>query len=105
MGLDVARLHRLPLHPARPGAEPQLWLGTIAAFIVFLAIFWAFFRYASKRVALRIWMVAATFALGSSSFPGIAGASTFFIYAAAFLPFIFESLPPRLRLIAPRVPR
>lgn len=77
----------------QPALEPSrnVWLGTIAAFIVFLAIFWAFFRYASKRDSLRIWLVGATFVLGVVVFPWNRSASTFFIYAAAFLPFLFES--------------
>lgn len=84
----------------QPALEPSryVWLGTIAAFFVFLAIFWAFFHYASRRAALRIWLVAAIFALGVVVFPWNRSGSTFFIYVAAFLPFILDR-PRRVILL------
>jgi two-component system sensor histidine kinase DesK len=76
-----------------PLMEPSLdlWLGTIAALAVFLVIFFLYFRVPDQAVSRRLWMAAATFALGLVTFPWNQGASTFFIYAAAFLPFILES--------------
>jgi two-component system sensor histidine kinase DesK len=76
-----------------PLIEPSrnLWLGTIACLIVFFAIFWRFFYTARPTDPKRLWMVGATFILGLAVFPWNRGASTFFVYAAAFLPFIVES--------------
>jgi two-component system sensor histidine kinase DesK len=76
-----------------PLLEPSrnLWLGTIAALAAFLVIFFFYFRVPDQAVSRRLWMAAATFALGLATFPWNQGASTFFIYAAAFLPFILES--------------
>lgn len=77
----------------QPILEPSLylWLGTTAALAVFFAIFHGFFRSAADGNITRLWTVGATFALGLLTFPWNRGASTFFIYAAAFLPFIIES--------------
>jgi two-component system sensor histidine kinase DesK len=76
----------------QPLLEPNLmlWLGTIACLLVFLVIFWRFF-YKAGNQQRRLWMVGATFILGLAVFPWNRGASTFFVYAAAFLPFIVES--------------
>jgi two-component system sensor histidine kinase DesK len=72
-----------------PILDPSLylWLGTIAAFAVFVGIFVAFVRSSDECHPARFWMIAATFALGLLCFPWNQGASTFFVYAAAFLPF------------------
>jgi two-component system sensor histidine kinase DesK len=77
----------------QPLLEPNriLWLGTIASLLVFLGIFWRYFYTAGPAGHSRLWMVGATFLLGLAVFPWNRGASTFFIYAAAFLPFIIES--------------
>jgi two-component system sensor histidine kinase DesK len=69
----------------------NLWLGTIACLAVFFSIFWGFFYSGVGAQPARFWMIGATFALGLATFPWNQGASTFFIYAAAFLPFILES--------------
>lgn len=76
-----------------PLMEPSrnLWLGTIACLLVFFGIFWRLFYAGSEARPTRFWMVVATFALGLAVFPWNGGASTFFIYAAAFLPFMIES--------------
>jgi two-component system sensor histidine kinase DesK len=76
-----------------PLMEPSLnvWLGTLAVLAVFLVIFFAYFRASSQAKHGRLWMAYATFALGLATFPWNQGASTFFIYAAAFLPFMLES--------------
>ncbi len=77
----------------QPLIEPSrnLWLGTIACLLVFFGIFWRFFFTGGQSEPRRLWMVGATFMLGLAVFPWNRGASTFFIYAAAFLPFIIES--------------
>jgi two-component system sensor histidine kinase DesK len=71
--------------------RPALWLATLAVFAVFVGIFALYVRASDRCLPSRFWFIAATFALGLISFPWNQGASTFFIYAAAFLPFAFES--------------
>jgi len=85
----------------RPLVEPSrsLWLGTIACLVVFLAIFRTLFYAADKARPTRFWMIGGTFVLGLAVFPWNGGASTFFIYAAAFLPFIIESSRRAITLI------
>src|ERR1700730_14792451 len=70
----------------------RLWVATLAVFAVFLAIYVAFVRASDHAHPARYWMIAATFVLGLLTFPWNAGASTFFIYAAAFLPFTVKSI-------------
>jgi two-component system, NarL family, sensor histidine kinase DesK len=64
-----------------------LWIATLAVFAVFLSIYSGLAGCAQQGRPARFWMIAASFALGLLSFPWNPGASTFFIYAAAFLPF------------------
>ncbi|HEY5214004.1 MAG TPA: sensor histidine kinase [Acidobacteriaceae bacterium] len=77
-----------------PIMEPSrhLWLGTLAVFFVFVFIMWGYIRATDEGLPTRFWMIAATFALGLITFPWNNGGSTFFVYAAAFLPFTFASL-------------
>jgi two-component system sensor histidine kinase DesK len=77
----------------QPLMEPSrsLWLGTISCLIVFLAIFWNLFRAIRKPSSTRYWLVAATFVLGLVTFPWNQGASTFFAYTGAYLPFVIHS--------------
>jgi two-component system sensor histidine kinase DesK len=76
-----------------PLFEPSrnLWLGTLAVFAVFLAIFYRYVSSTDLGQPTPSWMIAATFALGLITFPWNQGASTFFVYTAAFLPFSIES--------------
>lgn len=85
----------------QPLVEPSrnLWIGTILCLIVFLVIFRTLFYVADQALPTRIWMIGATFALGLAVFPWNGGASTFFIYAAAFLPFAIESTRRVIALI------
>jgi two-component system sensor histidine kinase DesK len=69
----------------------KVWLGTIVIFGLFLAVFAGYVRAADERKAWRFWMIGATFALGLITFPWNQGASTFFVYTAAFLPFSLKS--------------
>jgi two-component system sensor histidine kinase DesK len=73
-------------------ASLYLWLGTLAAFALFLGIFIAYVRSSDECHPARFWMIAATFVLGLLCFPWNQGASTFFVYAAAFLPFSIVSI-------------
>jgi two-component system sensor histidine kinase DesK len=77
----------------QPILDPSrnVWLGTIVIFAIFLAIFGGYVRASDERKAWRFWMIGATFALGLFTFPWNQGASTFFVYTAAFLPFSLES--------------
>jgi two-component system, NarL family, sensor histidine kinase DesK len=77
-----------------PAVEPSLylWLGTLAVFAIFLGIFYVYVLSSDECSPTRFWMIGATFALGLVSFPWNQGASTFFIYAAAFLPFSIVSI-------------
>ena len=83
-----------------PILEPSwyLWLGTLAVFFAFVGIMWGYIRAVDEGHPARFWMIAATFALGLISFPWNQGGSTFFVYAAAFLPFTFVSLRKVLSL-------
>jgi two-component system, NarL family, sensor histidine kinase DesK len=85
----------------RPLLEPglYLWLGTLASLAVFFSIFWGLFYVTAEGKPARFWMVGATFALGLATFPWNQGASTFFIYAAAFFPFLIESVRRVVSLI------
>ncbi len=78
----------------QPILEPgrAIWLGSIAAFLVFLAIMWVLVRSTKSGQAIRFRIIAATFALGLLCFPWNQGGSTFFVYAAAFLPFSNSSI-------------
>ena len=70
----------------------DLWIITLAAVAVFAVIFSLYMRCDEDEVSpRRYWLIAATFVLGLLTFPFNGGASTFFIYTAAFLPFALTS--------------
>ena len=69
----------------------RLWLSTLAIFALYLIVVTVFLR--TERKGLQRWMTGLTFFLGLTSFPWNVGGMTFFIYAAAFLPFCVESVP------------
>jgi two-component system sensor histidine kinase DesK len=73
--------------------SPRKWFATLAVFAIFLAIYAACVRSFDKGNRTRYWMIGAIFLLGLLTFPWNAGGSTFFIYAAAFLPFSLKSIP------------
>jgi two-component system sensor histidine kinase DesK len=77
----------------------NLWLGTVAVFTLFLFIFFGYFRSIGDGTSTRFWMIFATFLLGLIAFPWNQGASTFFVYTAAFLPFSIVSVRRVLWLI------
>jgi two-component system sensor histidine kinase DesK len=82
----------------QPILEPNLylWLGTLAVFAIFIVVFSAYTRLYDRNDAAVVWMIAATLALGLITFPWNGGGSTFYIYAAAFLPF---SVPSARRVL------
>ena len=71
----------------RPSRE--LWLGTLGVIAVFMVVFRVYVRTHDETT--RRWMIVLTFVIGLFSFPWNSGASTFFIYTAAFLPFSVPS--------------
>jgi two-component system sensor histidine kinase DesK len=77
-----------------PILEPSLllWLATLVVFVLFLGVFATVLRCSNTSTPVRYWMIAATMLLGLASFPWNSGANTFFVYAAAFLPFTMVSL-------------
>ena len=77
----------------QPLVEPnlRLWLGTLAALTIFFVVVYFYFRDPSPNQPSRLWVVGAIYALALLSFPWNQGASTFFVYAAAFLPFMLEN--------------
>jgi two-component system sensor histidine kinase DesK len=77
----------------QPILEPsmKLWLGTLTSFATFLVVFYFYFRTTDDKSPMRFVWIGATFALGLVTFPWNQGASTYFIYAASFLPFAIVS--------------
>ncbi len=77
-----------------PFFEPSLlrWSVALLAFSTFAGIYALYVRAVDNHNPFRFWMIAATFLLGLIVFPLNQGASCFFIYAAAFLPFNIPSL-------------
>ena len=69
----------------------RLWLGSLGILALFLAVVSVYVR--TTRANVQQWMALLTFVLAAVSFPWNVGAMTFFIYAAAFLPFCTESVP------------
>jgi len=76
------------------------WLFTFVVFAVFLALFAGYVRFTRSNHVARFWMIAAMLLLGIVTFPWNSGASTFFIYVAALLPFSIKSVPRVLALFA-----
>jgi two-component system, NarL family, sensor histidine kinase DesK len=69
----------------------RYWLLCIAIYAVCVAIYIWYFRARSTR--LRYALLTAFYVLGLLSLPINSGASTFFVYSAAFLPFAVPSIP------------
>jgi two-component system sensor histidine kinase DesK len=78
----------------QPLIEPtrNLWLGTLISFATFLSIFYFYVRNSDEGNPTRFLWIGATFLLGLASFPWNQGASTYFVYTAAFLPFAIASV-------------
>ena len=77
----------------QPIMEPsrKLWLSTLGICALYFVIVYVFLR--TERTGVQRWMTGLTFLLALISFPWNVGGMTFFIYAAAFLPFCVESVP------------
>jgi two-component system, NarL family, sensor histidine kinase DesK len=78
----------------QPLMEPslRLWFGTLISFALFLVIFAFYVRASDDGSPTRFWLIGATFVLGLLTFPWNGGASTFFVYTAAFIPFSIVSV-------------
>ena len=74
------------------------WLRQSAVYAVFLALYVAYVEFEVTRV--RLWLIAAMFALGAASLPFNTGGSCFFIYVMALLPFCVESMTVLLGVMA-----
>ena len=76
-----------------PIVEPSWhrWIIALTSLAVFIVIFTVYVRAMESGSRVAHWMITATFALGLITFPWNAGATTFFIYTAAFLPFSIRS--------------
>src|SRR5882757_1514980 len=71
--------------------DGRFWVESLAIYAVFLAIYIAFTR--AKESRTKFILIVALFLLGLLDYPRNQGATSFFIYAAAFLPFLVESVP------------
>ena len=78
--------------------SPRLWLYTSAVFVLFLLIVWFYSSTPDSARVARAWVIVATFGLGLVTFPWNQGGSTFFIYAACFIPFLIVSVRKVLAL-------
>jgi len=65
------------------------WLECLSIAAVFIALYVALFR--SRRVEVRVACIVGMYLLGAFTYPFNSGALTFFIYAAALLPFVVSS--------------
>src|ERR1700751_841769 len=67
----------------------RLWIETIIIYAIFLALYVSYMRARTTRQAHTL--SGSLYLLGLISFPLRGGAPSFFIYAAAFLPFVVVS--------------
>jgi len=86
----------------QPIFEPsvRLWMLTLAATIIFIVLYAVYIRAYDCLNAARFWIIGGFFLLGLICFPWNNGASTFFVYAGAFLPFCISSKRIVLSLFA-----
>jgi two-component system, NarL family, sensor histidine kinase DesK len=69
----------------------RYWLICLAIYGIFTAVYVSYMR--TRSVRLRYILLAAFYLLGVVSIPINSGATGFFIYSAAFLPFVVASVP------------
>lgn len=77
------------------------WVFTLGIFFIFLPVFFTYIYTESEDT--RRGMILATFLLGLIAFPFNGGASTFFIYTAAYIPFSFARVRTALTLMGVEV--
>lgn len=69
----------------------RLWIESGVIYAIFLVIYVSYMKARTTRQ--RHVLLVAFYVLGVASFPITTGASSFFIYSAAFLPFVVASIP------------
>jgi two-component system sensor histidine kinase DesK len=69
----------------------RLWIESGVIYAIFLVIYVSYMRARTTRQ--RHGLIVAFYVLGVASFPINSGGSSFFIYSAAFLPFVVASVP------------
>jgi two-component system sensor histidine kinase DesK len=69
----------------------RLWIESGVIYAIFLVTYVSYMK--ARTVSQRRALLLALYILGVASFPITTGASSFFIYSAAFLPFVVASLP------------
>jgi two-component system, NarL family, sensor histidine kinase DesK len=69
----------------------RLWIESGVIYVIFLVIYVSYMKARTTRQ--RHGLIVAMYVLGVASFPINSGGSTFFIYSAAFLPFVVASVP------------
>jgi two-component system sensor histidine kinase DesK len=69
----------------------RLWIESGVIYAIFLVAYVSYMR--SRTIQQRHGLIVAFYVLGVASFPINTGSSSFFIYSAAFLPFVVASVP------------
>jgi two-component system sensor histidine kinase DesK len=78
--------------------ERRFWLICCAIYAVFLVIYVGYME--ARTVRQRRILIAAFYGLGVLTIPINSGSSTFFIYSAAFMPFVVASIPRLVAIMA-----
>src|SRR5712675_1744874 len=69
----------------------RLWIECGVIYAIFLVTYISYMK--ARTIRQRHLLLVAFYVLGMVSFPITTGASSFFIYSAAFLPFVVASVP------------
>jgi two-component system sensor histidine kinase DesK len=69
----------------------RLWIESAVIYAIFLVIYVSYMK--ARTIRQRHALLVALYVLGVVSFPINTGGSTFFVYTAAFLPFVVASVP------------
>ena len=85
------------IQPVLDHADLKVWLLTIVATIIFLFLYFGLFWLERPRA---LWLIAGMVALGLICAPYNGGASTFFVFACAFLPFCVQTERKAVGLMA-----
>src|SRR5579871_2001486 len=84
------------IDPLYSHASLQMWALTALGTAFFLVLYFTFFWVECRR---RLWVIAGIVLLGVAYAPFNGGASTFFIFAAAFIPFAVEKESTAIMLL------
>jgi two-component system sensor histidine kinase DesK len=69
----------------------RLWIESAVIYAIFLVIYVSYMK--ARTIGQRHALLVALYVLGVASFPINTGGSSFFVYSAAFLPFVVASVP------------